>query len=78
MDKNALSEQAKLNPIVSIGIRNRAEPETIINVLVAANEKLAADYVALLNIAPMKFVTQGKVYTWRCPDEFVPVAGARQ
>lgn len=74
MDKNALSEQARNNPLVSIGLRNCASAETIINVLVASNQKLMDDYIRLLNIAPRKFRCNGKVYMWQCPDEFVPMS----
>jgi hypothetical protein len=77
MDKTILSEQAKLNLLVSIGIRNSASPEAIINVLVAVNEKLMADHMSLLCITPAKFIVNEKIYTWRCPDEFIPIAGQR-
>jgi hypothetical protein len=75
MDERLLSKLALRNPLVAIGIRNGAAPEDIISALVAAHEKLVDQYMQVLNIAPMKQLVDGKVYIWRCPDEFIPFAG---
>lgn len=71
-----VQDVAKHSPVVMGCVMSELSMEqcivTLANALTEANKNM----VSLVQIAPRKITTEEGVKIWRCPDEFVPEAGA--